>query len=151
MGYTHYWRQPWQALAPEKWALIVSDVKKILATTDVPLLREYDEPGTKPEITTDLIRFNGVADEGHETFYFERTPGEDVDYQKQQPKHYVKAFSFCKTAHKPYDVVVCACLIIIRHHAPKVDMSSDGDYPDWAAGHALVLEATGQNCLVLLD
>ena len=39
-------------------------------------------------------------------------------------------WSFCKTARKPYDLLVCACLIA-THEILGYDVSSDGDLEDW--------------------
>lgn len=142
MGYTHYWYQPKnKPIAPDVWALIVSDVQKVLNEASAILLREYDEPGTKPEVTADLIAFNGVGNAGHETFYFERAP-KQPDYQSKKPE----IFNSCKTANKSYDTVVCACLIIIAHHAgDAVLVKSDGDINDWAPGLNIARSVTGSN------
>lgn len=43
-------------------------------------------------------------------------------------------FGFCKTAHKPYDLVVCASLIALKHHLKSdFEISSDGSfqYGEW--------------------
>lgn len=140
MGYTHYWYQPVnKPIAPKVWALIVADVKKVLAETSNILWREYDQPDTKPEVADDLIAFNGCADAGHETFYFERAPAQ-ADYRAKEPE----VFNFCKTANKSYDTVVCACLTIIAHHAKKaVRVESDGDASDWVPGLTLAQGVTG--------
>jgi hypothetical protein len=121
MGYTHYWRNT-KAFAPE----FVLGVRQILAFTTVPLLREYDEPGTKPEVTNERIIFNGAGNDGHETFWF--APGQD--------------FAFCKTQEKPYDVVVVAILTLANHMGIAY-VSSDGDEEDWKAGVELCRLATG--------
>ncbi len=64
----------------------------------------------------------------HETFRIEQhrkpqkwgTPGDDG------------WFAFCKTAYKPYDILVTACLIIVRQHFPEIfSVSSDGEQRDW--------------------
>ena len=39
---------------------------------------------------------------------------------------------FCKTAHRPYDLMVCSCLLLYRAHFPKqVKVRSLGDLEDW--------------------
>ena len=41
-------------------------------------------------------------------------------------------FSFCKTAYKPYDLLVTACLIIYKqYYGEQVHISSDGKSRDW--------------------
>lgn len=42
---------------------------------------------------------------------------------------------FCKTARRPYDTVVVACLAIMKFHLKDMfDVGSDGDYHDFVAG-----------------
>jgi hypothetical protein len=42
---------------------------------------------------------------------------------------------FCKTAQKPYDVVVVACLIVLKHYLPdNIQVDSDGEKSDWING-----------------
>jgi hypothetical protein len=128
MGYTHYWhRAVGSEISREAWAAICADATVLVAASPCELLFEYDEPGTKPLIDDILIRFNGAGDEGHEDFLFERVAPEQWDYERGNPS----VFAFCKTAHKPYDHVVCGVLASIKKHAPSVDITSDGDLEDW--------------------
>jgi hypothetical protein len=122
MGYTHYWHNPTK-LSPA----FVEAVQKVIDAAPVKLLREYDEPQSKPEVTTDRIFLNGEGDDGHETFVFE--PGSDFD--------------FCKTNAKPYDVVVTAILSLVAHFGLASEVSSDGGAEDWEEGVKLAREATG--------
>lgn len=121
MGYTHYWRQS-QTITPE----LVDAVNKVIAESGIPLRKEYDLPGTQPEVSIDRIRFNGVDEDGHETFYFRAGSG----------------FDFCKTQHKPYDVVVTAVLTLVSHFG-LATISSDGDASEWRRGVDLAIRATG--------
>ena len=82
---------------------------------------EYDEPEKDPEFTAELIRFNGKSGEGHETFLLTADPSD---------------FNFCKTAQKPYDIVVVAILCLLAHRT-NVEVSSDGGISDWTDGLAL--------------
>ena len=42
---------------------------------------------------------------------------------------------FCKTAYKPYDIVVTACLVILQYRlGDAIQVSSDGGAVDWVAG-----------------
>ena len=44
-------------------------------------------------------------------------------------------FHFVKTAQLPYDAVVVACLIVLKHHlGDLIEVSSDGQKSDWQAG-----------------
>lgn len=137
MGYTHYWRGNGQEISPEKWQLICSDARAVLKTVPVMLWREYDDPDTQPEIGPDLIAFNGAGDKGHETFWLERRPAK---------------FTFCKTAYKPYDLAVCAVLIIAHHHAGDIlTISSDGDEGDWLPALEKVTEILGDGYEIPLE
>ena len=50
-------------------------------------------------------------------------------------------FNFCKTAAKPYDLVVTAILVLAEHFSEgHFKVSSDGDPEDWAEGLALARE-----------
>jgi hypothetical protein len=70
------------------------------------------------------VFFNGSRDNGHEPFIL-----------RESLALMAGDFQFCKTAHKPYDVLVVAALCILKHYLPGVfDVASDGDYPDWAPG-----------------
>ena len=53
---------------------------------------------------------------------------------------------FCKTAQKPYDVVVCAALLAIKHHQrDNVEICSDGEFDDeWQPAYQLYRNATGR-------
>ena len=73
--------------------------------------------------------FNGAKAESYETFFF--------------PRHYDGDFNFCKTAYKPYDIVVCGALIVLKHYMPKLKVSSDGGEEDWAPAVALAQKTLG--------
>jgi hypothetical protein len=69
------------------------------------------------------VDFNGLGEDAHEPFVFPGQPG----------------FNFCKTAYKPYDEVVTACLIAARDYFPPsiLNISSDGSWLDWSDGAKL--------------
>ena len=103
------------------------------------IVYEFDEP-KDPIFTNDTVRFNGKGNEGHETFYI----------HKHFSSHYPqfddsgKAYAFCKTAYKPYDVAVCACLIIFKYWFPNnIDVASDGNIEDWKNGLDVVRDILG--------
>lgn len=139
MGYTHYWKVS-KPIPLKAWELICDDAERIIAASPVPLAWEYDEPKKSPEVKRKnadggaaLIRFNGVEDDGHETFFFEQA---------------ATNFSFCKTAAKPYDVVVCALLAAITDRAPMVKVSSDGVLNEWQEGLDLAKKALGRELTI---
>lgn len=128
MGYTHYIRQPLE-IPKANWDCIIKCVKHLFETEAKGLIQyEYDE--NKPPVANEKeIRFNGIGDDGHETFYLTRGP---------------ERFSFCKTARKPYDKIVCAVLNIVYHYAGDyVEISSDGEFDEWEEGNEIVQRLFG--------
>lgn len=79
-----------------------------------------------PDLNISGIIFNGDADTGdqHETFWIAKN---DVDW------------TFCKTARKPYDLLVVGVLCAAKDIL-KYDTSTDGDFEDWFAGIGLYVE-----------
>src|SRR4051812_32854639 len=115
MGYTHYWHTQNQGIPQPAWEAICKDTRSLIAalpkrSTSYGIAWEDDKPRKAPEVSAELIRFNGKGDLGHETFCFERAPTGDSDGT---------AFAFCKTARKPYDLVVCAVLMVAAKHAKE--------------------------------
>jgi hypothetical protein len=81
------------------------------------------------EISDEIVTFNGVGEDSHETFYWA------LD---------ASGFNFCKTAYKPYDAVVTACLIHLKDvYGDLVDIGSDGSWHEWRDGARLYRNATG--------
>lgn len=177
MGYTHYHPQRRSATA-EEWALIVRDFGALLARVPeyayatrgihrgrpLEIVGPMGAKGSAPVITADRIAFNGGGEpydaEGeselsHETMELERARKHDEwDDKSRDP------FRFCKTARKPYDLVVCALLIVANHHAgerlewddgalePRVvpgawSVRSDGDARDWQPALEFVASVLG--------
>lgn len=132
MGYTHYWESTGRIYnehlkeAIRYMGIVVNDNTDILAGGD----------GTgKPEITDDEIRFNGIGDSSHETFSI------STDWKG--------TFNFCKTAEKPYDVIVVACLVVLKYHlGDSVSVSSDGDCEDLNAGIVLAMKYIKTNLTI---
>lgn len=144
MGYTHYFTQK-QDVPMDQWATLktqLSEVfQKLPAHSDSsgggyaasPLVI-CDGDGTKLIKTAkDLFKgyeaaavgncicFNGDErqghDLGHETFYLSREG---------------QGFNFCKTARKPYDWLVMACILLAHKHCPNCwAFASDGNAADW--------------------
>jgi len=112
MGYTTYFNQKtWTKKDKDGWEKALPIVKKILAKYSEILCFESDEPNKKPVANQETIRFNGIGDDGHETFY--------IGNEKNE-------FAFCKTARKPYDIAVCEISLILKAFCPNFDLSSDG-------------------------
>lgn len=110
----------------------------------------------QPVITIDFVCFNGSEKQtytppsknyenvslAHEDFYVSRVmkPGDwqIEDAQRTARKHGKKRipasylfFECCKTARKPYDLLVCGALMALKYHFPNVEISSDGTAADW--------------------
>jgi len=95
------------------------------------------------EVTKDLVNFNGKGDDSHETFYFKRV--EDIKSHDEG----TKIFNFCKTAYKPYDKYVTACLILAKcYFKDDILVSSDGELEDWQEGKALVENKLGHKIII---
>lgn len=125
MGYTHYVRQQ-RDFTHEEWKMIKSSFNKIWELSKVSLAGACGEENTKPAVTDNKIWFNGVEDDSHEAFGIDREKKSD--------------FEFCKTACKPYDLVVTGLLYFIKTKIPDViEVSSDGsiDGEDWEEGRLL--------------
>lgn len=107
---------------------VARDCQKICEILDTPIQYELDKKSTAI-FDKDVIRFNGIGEDGHETFYLPRV------YTRKMPQglsHSNLLFQFCKTAYKPYDINVCCCLIIAKHHFGKnILVQSDGSLNDW--------------------
>lgn len=148
MGYTHYWTQT-RDFTPEQMGDIVAAVRRIIKTaqkcevscgygedTVMPTICGFDGTGA-PTLNEEEISFNGQGpDFDHETFYFKAKrelpyPGGELGW------------ACCKTARKPYDVVVTACLTFLQADY-GFEVSSDGEMEEWEAGVALAEEALGR-------
>ena len=129
MGSTHYWSfGPFIEEKAYKTAL--KECRKIVKACRVPL---GNAAGEGLPTLNDGVWFNGVGADGHETFALGRIPL--IEYP-----------NFCKTARKPYDRVVTACLCVLHEHLGKgVQVTSDGDPHEWEAGRALASEVLGRD------
>lgn len=118
MGFSHYYTQK-RNLTPKEMKGLALFADAAALRSGTPLAGPEGEPGTAPIFTAALVSFNGVGDDAHETF--------EID-----PKG--SGFQFTKTARKPYDIVVVACLAYLDTLGNAFAISSDGDLDDWAAG-----------------
>ena len=127
MGYTHYWTEKTtNKKTSNEFVNVCKKLNKSLPMTsetaggyhsnDKIVICGGNGSG-KPMFTPNLISFNGdnETEMSHETFYVEF--GDDE-------------WNFCKTARKPYDLLVCACLIA-AHEILGYEVTSDGDFEDW--------------------
>ena len=67
---------------------------------------------TDPTVDSNMVSLNGLGDDSYESFIVTRGK-ED--------------FTFCKTAHRPYDKVCVAILMLANELFEDFEWSSDGD------------------------
>ena len=80
------------------------------------------------------------GDCSHESFCLPRVLTLD-EWRKPERGKY---FEFCKTAYKPYDLAVTACLIIAKHHlGGAIFVKSDGELDAWKDSMALCQKMLG--------
>jgi hypothetical protein len=133
MGYTHYYTQVESsrddALLFEMFSL---GVVRIIENAIREGYKIADGHGKKLNgwiADNFVVSFNGYGKDSHETFYM--ASGD-------------QGFNFCKTAGKPYDAVVTACLIHMKDvYRDLVEITSDGFWVDWRDGAKLYRNATG--------
>ena len=152
MGYTHYWRTrrdtPPELLAEaaQKMAAIVDQERHLLAdgggTPHTSPVVQHDAEGT-----VTLVVFNGIAEAAHETFIWPPDLSEPQEYLRPAFLEVdAEVFHFCKTAYKPYDAVVTACLLAADATLGEyIRVSSDGDSAAWANGMEVYEEALGES------
>jgi hypothetical protein len=135
MGYTHYWTQT-RDFTREEWSPIREDMEALLKDVQhvqgIPLANGEGDPGTSPEITDKRIWFNGAGDDSHETFCLNRVRPPKESWQDR------RGGDFCKTARKPYDLVVTAalCYLATVPDPGSHSVSSDGSGKDFLDGLA---------------
>jgi hypothetical protein len=159
MGYTHYWQQT-RDLTKDEMLTIGAKVRNIINVAEKRTAEFTDYSGypkppvTKqlpivicggggdgsPVLTKDTVALNGEGPNlDHETFYLQAK--RELPYEGANPDRL--GWSFCKTARKPYDVVVVACLTFLStDYGFKV--SSDGDHEELQPGVDLCCEALGR-------
>ncbi len=117
MGYTHYWRFGTLPVIPVEARVVL---KEILDTAYADGIIQYESDVRKEPVVTEAeIRFNGVGDNGHETFHFDI----HEDYRADDGK----VFACCKTAEKPYDEIVMKVLITLKYFLEDgLNVASDG-------------------------
>lgn len=120
MGYTHYWRS--KGLTESEWESLVIHTERIIEASPVSVAEEFDSPDHPPLIMEDMIRLNGIGDDGCETFLLKKGPTD---------------FSFCKTHSRPYDEIVVAILIAAESVCKEFSWSSDGEEAEHQQGRSL--------------
>ncbi len=140
MGYTHYWKFDTLPVIPVEARVVL---KEILDTAYADGLIQYESDVRKePVLTETEIRFNGVGDNGHETFHFDIHD----DYRADDGT----VFAFCKTAEKPYDAVVMQVLITLKYFLKDgLKISSDGSFgEEWKGARTVMAGRYGMDTYV---
>ena len=120
IGYTSYWSGSTKCKVIT-WAMVCHDLRRVIDDAGIPL-GGSDGSGL-PVINEHEICFNGQGDDdSHEAFHVGRNTVHS---------------DFCKTERKPYDLIVCCALMILREYIPTLVVASDGDAEDWADAVAL--------------
>ncbi|MGF7058692.1 hypothetical protein [Brassicibacter mesophilus] len=140
MGYTHYFN------FKEKQNMFDEEVlKKLKKVTycffNKGIIQAENDNPEKPVVTPREIVFNGIGEEGHETFYL--TP-DTIES------------NFCKTAHKDYDFPTCVILLILKVHYQDIfELRSDGFYGEldenWRKAITYVNKLYGETVVSIKD
>ena len=126
MGYTHYWRQ-YDGFNSDKWDTLVQHSLHLQAASPVTL--------ADVEMSDFQISFNGVSPQNHETFTLDRAM-QPPNLRLPEKDHF---FNFCKTAQKPYDLMVMCVLLVANALEPDViTYATDGAESDWQPAVDLV-------------
>lgn len=140
MGYTHTWTP--KAASDENWNKFLEAVKLLHANlpehsesaggyySEYPIVIRDGEGLGEPEFSEEAVYFNGDGegkeDLMHETFLIE--------------KDYAGQWSSCKTARKPYDLLVCAVLLAASEHLDIETTKTDGTLEDWTPAIKFYIE-----------
>ena len=154
MGYTHYWRRT--KVLPraqfDAWRRDVAEMLRGLPARnhgggypDAPLILRGPSGEGEPVNDSLLLAFNGSGEHDgtrldHEDFWM----AQEIGPSDPGPTEDGRYFEFCKTAMAPYDLAVCAALILAAHHfGPALTVRSDGEAEDWADALGVCLSTVG--------
>jgi hypothetical protein len=140
MGYTHYFafKAPARgdaAAVEELYQSTLKEAQRIVSfyqkhATGLDRLSGYSAHTNR----YGGLNFNGKQENAHESFVLREHYKQNLDG--------TWGGRFCKTAQKPYDVVVVAVLCLLKYRlGDLIDIGSDGRALDWAAGAALARAA----------
>lgn len=162
MGYTHYFpknhepsEDQWRTVKKIAWWVVLNTPRKSRSAGDcypderlrgaLETIIEQEDASTGvlsgkavplnheiPNIVQAIERkpaiiLDGQGELGHETFVL-TSAGPEFD------EWFSPTMQFCKTARKPYDLLVCSMLVLIDHFVPGwLSIRSDGTPEDWEA------------------
>ena len=108
-GFSRYWENP-DGFTDEQWTAFTAKAKQIIQAAARKKIVLAGGNGTgKPVVDDKVVMFNGANPDGYET----------CTIQREGDK-----FGFCKTAQKPYDVVVKAILDAAAQTNPDFTVTS---------------------------
>jgi hypothetical protein len=133
MGYTHTWEGP--AFSKAAWKQLCAGTRAIISKAQergISIVGAMGDEGTEVEIDGEAIAFNGVGDDGYESFVLTRLrdakpmdpvvlkmlTSASVGFRQQVERS--REISSCKTTFdvvptRPYDAVVTAVLALATH------------------------------------
>ncbi len=134
VGYTHYYSKV--GTSPDdslRFEMFSNGARRIIeyaiANEGIQIADGMGEQLGQWQCTNETVWFNGYGPDSHETFNW------SIDSS---------GFEFTKTARKPYDAVVTACLIHLKDiYGDLVNIGSDGNWSEWQDGARLYRNATG--------
>jgi len=142
MGYTHYWSiKPFHLHAKQLRIDETTRVMLVLLCSDahdVPIQLEVNNGGERGL----SFVLSGVGRDAHEGFCWPPQPDPSAEPSP--------LFSdFCKTAQKPYDVLVTACLTIAQAMLGRdvLTLRTDGEAYDWRLGVRLARKVISDDSL----
>jgi hypothetical protein len=148
MGYTHYWRfnvkrgAAGTASKNEKaYQNAIRKCAKVVRffSTQFGGLAGY----TAHDVS---LRYGGLNVNGASY------AGKCEDFIMREHLSQNEAFGFCKTRQYPYDTVVTACLLILKHYLKsQIEITSDDTVSDWVDGLELAQKVLGLKSLRIPD
>jgi hypothetical protein len=115
-----------------RFAAFVSDVRLLLAAVPSSVKICGEKGAGAPEASEDRVAFNGEKSLAldHEPLVVERV------YSRRPPSRMRggEFFDFCKTAGKPYDLLVVAALYAFAYRFPSCRIASDSSLDELRAG-----------------
>jgi len=135
MGYTHYWKMNkvkniTAKKLEETYQKAIKECQKIALTynNSCKVLGLDEERLSGYSAHCKVGQYGGINLNGKEDLMHE-------DFILREHFNQNENFNFCKTAQKPYDIVVVACLAVLKYRLKdNIVVSSDGDSKDWTKG-----------------
>lgn len=137
MGYTHYFSS--RAVSERNFKKLTSDMKKVekfIKTNEIVAeISEDNLPSVVVELYDGFGENKGVQ-YGKDYFTFNGSEENDLGHENLVIQLGGDG-GFCKTARKPYDIVVCLMLISLKYHMKSSVIRSDGKPNEWSQAFTL--------------